>query len=318
MGSSASLYLEKLNPELKEALEEIEKRKLKLIENDVALLDRESSKIFKKHDKIISTLTSRSKSQLKKLISDSKYSTPDHIYKIIGGNNNYAKFVKMIFMSKQDIEMENILSSSTPEYDEELLINIIGTSSIKEIRLLDDKYKELKGISLSELFESKTKQGSQLQKLLTYIFKYDRDESKNVNHELATKHAKDIHKAGAAKLMGVDEDLIFDIICKNSRAQCAALSDSYMSQFNIKFERAINMKFKGNSGKLILLWTQQQPVAVMNLVYSFLDRMIVDKYMIISYIAKYDKDFLAHLDTASEKLYDKKLNEILKRGLSGK
>jgi pantothenate kinase type III len=78
--------------------------------------------------------------------------------------------------------MENILlSSASPEYDEELLLNIIGTSSIKEIQLLDLKYQEVKGKSLYSLFESKTKEGSQLRKLLTEIFKYERDESKDKN-----------------------------------------------------------------------------------------------------------------------------------------
>lgn len=315
MGSSASVQEEKLNQDLRDALGAIEARKLTILEYDVALLDRESSKVFKQHDKIISSLTGRSKAQLKKINSVSKYGSPDHIYKLIGGSNNYSRFMKMIFMNKQDIEMENIQASSA--YDEELLVNIIGTSTTKEIKQLDEKFTELKKTSLLELFESKIKEGNPLLKLLQKIFQYSREESKQVDPELAVSLASDIHKAGAAKLMGADEDAIFDIICKYSRGQCAAAADSYMAQFNIKFERAINMKFKGNCAKLILLWTQLPPTAVTNLLNAFQERMIIDKYAIISFIAKYDKDFLTHAEMACEKYYDKHLDQLVKRALSG-
>jgi hypothetical protein len=300
---------------LRDALGAIEARKLTILEYDVALLDRESSKVFKQHDKIISSLTGRSKAQLKKINSVSKYGSPDHIYKLIGGSNNYSRFMKMIFMNKQEIEMENIQASSA--YDEELLVNIIGTSTTKEIKLLDEKFTELKKTSLLELFESKIKEGNPLLKFLQKIFQYSREESKQVDPELAVSLASDIHKAGAAKLMGADEDAIFDIICKYSRGQCAAAADSYMAQFNIKFERAINMKFKGNCAKLILLWTQLPPTAVTNLLNAFQERMIIDKYAIISFIAKYDKDFLTHAEMACEKYYDKHLDQLVKRALSG-
>jgi len=306
---------DKLNQDLRDALGAIESRKLTILEYDVALLDRESSKVFKQHDKIISSLTGRSKAQLKKINSVSKYGSPDHIYKLIGGSNNYSRFMKMIFMNKQDIEMENIQASSA--YDEELLVNIIGTSTTKEIKQLDEKFTELKKTSLLELFESKIKEGNPLLKLLQKIFQYSREESKQVDPELAVSLASDIHKAGAAKLMGADEDAIFDIICKYSRGQCAAAADSYMAQFNIKFERAINMKFKGNCAKLILLWTQLPPTAVTNLLNAFQERMIIDKYAIISFIAKYDKDFLTHAEMACEKYYDKHLDQLVKRALSG-
>jgi len=315
MGSSASVQEDKLNQDLRDALGAIEARKLTILEYDVALLDRESSKVFKQHDKIISSLTGRSKAQLKKINSVSKYGSPDHIYKLIGGSNNYSRFMKMIFMNKQEIEMENIQASSA--YDEELLVNIIGTSTTKEIKLLDEKFTELKKTSLLELFESKIKEGNPLLKFLQKIFQYSREESKQVDPELAVSLASDIHKAGAAKLMGADEDAIFDIICKYSRGQCAAAADSYMAQFNIKFERAINMKFKGNCAKLILLWTQLPPTAVTNLLNAFQERMIIDKYAIISFIAKYDKDFLTHAEMACEKYYDKHLDQLVKRALSG-
>ena len=315
MGSSASVQEDKLNQDLRDALDAIEARKLTILEYDVALLDRESSKVFKQHDKIISSLTGRSKAQLRKINAVSKYGSPDHIYKLIGGSNNYSRFMKMIFMNKQDIEMENIQASSA--YDEELLVNIIGTSTLKEIKQLDEKFTELKKTSLLELFESKIKEGNPLLKLLQKIFQYSRDESKQVDPELTASLASDIHKAGAAKLMGVDDEVIFDIICKYSRGQCAAAADSYMAQFNIKFERAINMKFKGNCAKLILLWTQLPPTAVTNLLNAFQERMIIDKYAIISFIAKYDKDFLTHAEVACEKYYDKHLDQLVKRALSG-
>lgn len=281
------------------------------------MLDRETAKVFKKHGKIIKTLTSRTKAQLKRTIAI-KNKTPEDIYKITGGNNNYAMFMKQLHMTKQEIEMENLKTSSKTElYDEEMLVNIIGTSSNKELRLFCEAYEKEKGSSLKDVFIAKTKPESQLQRFVTMCFSFDRDESKNVDNNLAAEQAAEIHKAGAARLLGCDEDLIFKILINSSRAQCAAIADSYLTQHHIKFERAINMKFKGNCAKLMLLWALPLPSAIITCIHTYEDRMIIDKVAIISMVSKYDKDTLSQVDIAAEKIFEKNLIGIVQRGLSG-
>lgn len=306
-----------MSPDLREALELSEKQKYTIAEYDAAMLDRETSKVFKKHGKIIGTLTSRTKAQLKRTLSI-KNRVPDDVYKIVGGNNHYAMFMKQLHMTKHEIEMENLKTTSKTElYDEEMLINIVGTSTNKELKAFCELYEKEKGTTLSDVFVAKTKPESQLRRFLALCFAFNRDEGKTIDEKLAAQQAADIHKAGAARLLGCDEELIFTILTKNSRAQCAAIADQYLTQFNMKFERAINMKFKGNCAKLMLLWALPGPVAIITCIHSYEERMIIDKVAIISMVSKYDKDVLAQVDIAAEKTYDKNLLGIVQRGLSG-
>jgi Ca2+-binding EF-hand superfamily protein len=317
MGASVGVFLDQMTPDLKEAIELAEKQKYTIAEYDAAMLDREMSKVFKKHGKIIKTLTSRTKAQLKRTLTV-KNRVPDDIYRIVGGNNNYAMFMKQLHMSKHEIEMENLKASSKTElYDEELLINIVGTSTNKELKAFCELYARDKGTSLSDVFVAKTKPDSQLQRFIALCWKFDRDEGKTIDEKLAAQQAADIHKAGAARLLGCDEDLIFKILTTNSRAQCAAIADQYLTQFNMKFERAINMKFKGNCSKLMLLWALPIPTAIITCIHSYEERMIIDKVAIMSMVSKYDKDVLAQVDIAAEKTYEKNLLGIVQRGLSG-
>lgn len=317
MGASVGVLMDKLNPDLKDAVEMIQKQKNTIAEYDSALLDRETSKVFKKHGKIVQTLTSRTKAQLKRTIV-LKGRAPEDIYKIVGGNNNYALFMKQLHMSKQEIEMENLRNSSKTElYDEEMLINIIGTSSNKELKLFCEAYAKEKGADLWDVFTSKLKPDSQLQKLLKLSCKCDRDETKNSDALLAAEQAAEIHKAGAARLIGCDDDLIFKILTRCSRAQCAAIADAYLMQYHIKFERAINMKFKGNCSKLLLLYVLPLPAAIVSCIQTYGDRMLIDKVAIISMVSKYDKDTLAQVDIAAEKMLEKSLVQVVQRGLSG-
>jgi hypothetical protein len=317
MGAASSVLLDQLNEDAKESLKYCEHVKNTISEYDAAMLDREHVKIFKKHANIIKTLTSRTKSQLRRTLL-LKQKVPDDIYKIVGGNNNYATFMKSLHMLKHEIEMENLKIYSPKElYDEEMLINIIGTSSNKELKLFSDKYVIEKGATLAEVFESKTKPGSQLQRFVAMTLNMNRDESRNPDPPKAAEQAAAIHAAGAAKLMGCDEEVIFNILIHNSRAQCALIADSYLTQFHVKFERAINMKFKGNCAKLMLLWALPLPSAVATCLHAYEERMLIDKVAIITMIAKYDKDFLSQADIAAEKIFEKNLLVIVQRGLSG-
>mmetsp|Transcript_98 Transcript_98/g.167 ORF Transcript_98/g.167 Transcript_98/m.167 type:complete len:752 (-) Transcript_98:341-2596(-) len=317
MGAAASAAnVDQLTPELRECMEANEKMKFTISEYDSAMLDRETTKVFKKHGKIIKTLTSRTKAQNKRTLTVKKKS-PEDIYNIVGGNNNYAKFMKMLFMSKAEIEMEVLKANKADLYDEEFLINVIGTSSSKELKAFDALYTKEKGESLLQVFEQKLKPDSQIQKFVGMILMNERDESKTVDADLAAKQADEIHKAGAARLLGSDDDIIFDILINANRAQCAQITDQYLSQHHMKFERAINMKFKGNCGKLMILWAQPLPNAVVSCLNAYQDRMLVDKVAVISMVAKYDKEFLAQADIASEKMFEKNLIGMVQRGLSG-
>ncbi len=284
MGSSASIVNEGNCPdEFQVLLDLVDKQKFKISEADALVINKERTKVFKKHTAIIDCLTSRTKNQLRKMYGSSK-SNPDDIYKLIGTKDTYAKFISLLFTSKEQIEFEFIMETTKGEYEEELFINIISTSTNKEIKKLNDLYTAEKLHSLGDIIETKTKKDSSIQKFFLMIMKCDRDESTKVDLELADHQADIIHHAGkhwqydrylrglwrllllvyayvvldvsvnllyhivskgAARLIGADEDAIFEILAKVSRAQCVAINEAYERLFKMKLERAINMKFKG-------------------------------------------------------------------------
>ncbi len=67
----------------------------------------------------------------------------------------------------------------------------------------------------------------------------------------------------------------------------------------------------GNCEKLILNWIQPLPSAIATVVNG------LNTKMIIAYLAKYDKYFLATVDTAAQALYKKSLLAIVTRSFSG-
>lgn len=197
MGSSASIVNEGNCPdEFQVLLDLVDKQKFKISEADALVINKESTKVFKKHTAIIDCLTSRTKNQLRKMYGSSK-SNPEDIYKLIGTKDTYAKFISLLFTSKEQIEFDFIMETTKGEYEEELFINIISTSTNKEIKKLNELYTAEKLHSLADIIETKTKKDSSIQKFFLMIMKCDRDESKNnVDLELADRQADIIHHAG--------------------------------------------------------------------------------------------------------------------------
>lgn len=313
MGATASL-IENMDTtvpnEIKTLLDVCDRQKAKIYESESDLLDKEKSKMFKNHNDIIDRLTGHSKSQLHKLFTNHA-SALRTLEDLMASGNHYAKFIRQLPKSKEELEWEAITTSSKPDYDEELLVEMIGCSTTDEIQRLDQIFLKEKTFCLADLFATHAKSDSQLKHFLERILRFDRDESKTVDNALAVKQAAIIHKAGAARLYGVDEEPIMDILSTASRAQCAAINEMYIENYKMKLERAINMKFKGNCGKLLVLWTQPLAAAIVTCAHYISQKMLVDKNALMNFIAKYEKDVLATADEASKAAHKKSLAELI-------
>lgn len=316
MGASAGVVATDVPKDIREIMSVIERQKKSIAEHDGEVIKNEMLRVFKKHGTIISVITSRSKAQLK-LLFHSAPNNPDEIYKLIGSSNTYALFMKMLFMSKAEIEFSLYSESKKGDYDEDMLVDILGTSNNHEIQNFCHVYEENKKTPLVALVESKIPKGSSLQNVMLRILATHREETLQVDADLVARQAKDLHKAGAARLVGVDEDVFFDILLKSSRAQCVAIAEEYQNTYSMTLERAVNMKFKGNCAKLLIMSSYALPTAVCTQLNALHSRMIIDKVATVSVLAKYDKDFLVHVGKASEALYGKSLNVLVHRGLSG-
>ncbi|RYY84510.1 hypothetical protein EON63_09130 [archaeon] len=316
MGASASLIDDNIPPDIKTLLDVCERQKTKISESESDLVEKEMAKMFKGHNNIIDRLTGHTKSQLQRLFLYHA-STLRHLDDLVQAGNLYAKFIKQLVKTKEELEWEAITTSTKPDYDEELLVEIIGCSTTEEIQNLDKVFTKEKSFCLADLFAAQTKPDSQLRHLIERILRFDRDESKTVDKNLAIKQASIIHKAGAARLIGVDEEPILEILSTASRAQCAAINEAYIDIHKIKLERAINMKFKGNCGKLMVLWTQPIASAIVTCTTYLTQKLLVDKNAIINFFAKYEKDALSAADEASKNFHKKSLAELVNQGISG-
>lgn len=314
MGASASFIQEQFPEDLRCLHQVTELFKAKIALHDQKVLREQAQKTFKKHSKIIDILTSRTKRQLQQVLADGNLSL-EEVVKMLGGGN-YSKFFKYLFLDKQAVDYETFKSNGK-DYNEDALVAILGTSSNVEIALFADYYKAKENGSLSDLVLSRTEKGSHIQKLLMKCLLAKRSEVRKVRNKLSTEQAAELHTSGAAKLRGVDEDLFFSIICESSREQCGAINSEYERMYKIKLEKALSMKFKGNTLKLLNLLIQSQVSAAMSVAQSIVNKLIIDQVSLLQAIAKYDKDFLVMMDDCCQKQYSKSLYLTVKKGLTG-
>ena len=133
----------------------------------------------------------------------------ERITLIIGSGNNYSKFISQLFMTKEELDYQSL--STKDIFDEEGLVNVLGTSSNLEIKLFSDYFFKQRNITLSDYIDSKLKHESPLKEFLKRIIKCNRQESttikeslvsqslfhpnnNNTDKELAFKQATEIHK----------------------------------------------------------------------------------------------------------------------------
>lgn len=316
MGATASVINTDGIPEdLKSLIDAIERQKQRIAEHDTAIMEKEMNKMFKGHNQIIDELTARTKSQIRKMLELCPQSSK-YLDQLNEGGNQYAKFIKFLALPKEVIEIEQVKAASQ-EYDEELLVDIIGTSTVKELQAFDELLMSERSYTLIDLVSSQCKKDSPLFRFLDRILKCDRDESKHGDMELATKQAEIIHKAGTARLIGVEEEPVFEILSTASRMQCLLINEAYQENYKMKLERAINMKFKGNAGKLLVMWTQSIPQSIVTCLSYLSQKLLLDKFSVALLLAKYDKDVLSLADEACQHMYHKPLAEFLKKSLSG-
>lgn len=305
-----------VDEDIRELIETIERQKNRIRLADATLLETESSKMFKNHNKIIEELSSRSKAQLRALFLELPNSLTQ-IELIASAGNQYAGFLSKLYKTKHQIELDSLLAEQ--DFNEELIIGILCTSTTQDIRALDQSFSAAKGFSMHNLLESKIKSGTSVMKFIDRIFQFRRDEGKEMNLELAETQADMIHEASSKKLVGVDEDTIFNILSTASRAQCVAINQKYLERHKMKLDRALNMKFKGLQAKLMTLWAMPIPMAISCWCDHLLHKMIVDRESLSSFIARFEKDTLVLANNACKEIHGGKglVDNLKSGGISG-
>jgi len=199
MGSSASLLQDDSVPtEIKALIEICEIQLSKILEYDHDILDLEMSKIFKKHTVIIETLTSHTKSHLKKLYSKTTGTKSSGLFSLLALNNNYSEFFKLLLKSKENIDNDSFKATAQADYHEGILKSIIATSSTIEILKFRTVYETERRVSLSDVVKLRAKKNSHIQKFLLRALRGERSDDDLVDNDAAVLQAKEIHRAGTS------------------------------------------------------------------------------------------------------------------------
>ncbi|XP_071594423.1 annexin A13 isoform X3 [Heliangelus exortis] len=133
--------------------------------------------------------------------------------------------------------------------DESLLIEILCTRSNKEIVSIKEAYKQLFDRDLESDVKSET--SGYLEKILVTVLEATRDETQQVNAELAEQDATDLYKAGEGR-WGTDELAFNVVLAKRSYSQLRATFQAYEKVCGKDIEESIKSETSGDLEKAYL------------------------------------------------------------------
>jgi len=274
--------------------------------------------MFRKHPEIIRVLMGKTKKQLKQVVNGKvpgPHLTLDEIEAF--GSGPYATFLRMCCLSEVECRVKelDLVIGGVGCHEDGLVMALAGctTAELSTVKLYRNK-------PLAALVEGKTKAGSHLQKFLLRILTLDRDDEldSQVDSEAALSQAKTIFENGAAHTFGVNEDPIFEIICKASRAQCKAIDAAYQELHQTTLSAAFEHKFSGAVRLGLALWVQPSPeAAAAYLLHYLTSGLSCDSTLVGRVLARYEKPALRGIDGAYQSLYNKTLSELFAHALSG-
>lgn len=326
MGAAGSVMSDALPEEFRELAMDIERQKNFIRVSDASFIETEAPKMFKNHAKLIETLTARTKSQIRCLYTELPQSLR-HMENIATSGNPYARFLAKLHLSKLEIDMQS-LRDLVVGFDEEAMVGILGMSTQDDLYALNQLYYDSYAHSLHEFLQSHLASQSSVRKFVDLIFQFRRDESKQIDENMAVKQAKLLFKALSATTapspfssngqnysLGAQEDVILNTLAVSSRAQCLCIAQKFFEKYEQKLDRMIHLKCKGSLAWLLALWIAPIPSAVAIWCHHLLLRMQVDRESVMWLIAKCDKDLLALANAAARELFGgQTLAELLKRG----
>mmetsp|Transcript_2765 Transcript_2765/g.2898 ORF Transcript_2765/g.2898 Transcript_2765/m.2898 type:complete len:767 (-) Transcript_2765:452-2752(-) len=288
--------------------------KEKIALSDATLVNKELKKQYvKDHKLLILSLTSRTKAQLHSMFikcnfGDTGYMTINNL-----SQGALGLFFQNLVSSRSQVEYRAIkIAGSGIGCDESAILEIFGCMSNNDFINLNDQFKfhEKDGSTLIQLIDKKIKKTSELYNFFTRILKCERMEGSFVDKELAATQAAALHAAGASRTFGMDIDVILDILCTSSRAQCEEINLEYIKQFKMCLDNAIKKKFSSSCAQALVLWCHWEVTAVAMVLHNA-SGMIGDANSIANTLPKYDKDFLNEVKIVVKKIYNSNLFDMI-------
>uniref|UniRef100_A0A8C3B6I4 Annexin n=1 Tax=Cairina moschata TaxID=8855 RepID=A0A8C3B6I4_CAIMO len=201
--------------------------------------------------------------------------------------------------------------------DESLLIEILCTRNNKEIINIKEAYKRLFDRDLESDVKSDT--SGSLRKVLVTVLEATRDESQQVNTELAEQDATDLYKAGEGR-WGTEELAFNVVLAKRSYSQLRATFQAYEKVCGKDIEESIKSETSGDLEKAYLTLVscaKDCPGYFATLLHKSMKGAGTDEETLIRVLVTRAETDLPEIKGKFQQLYKKSLTEAVRSDTSG-
>ncbi|NXQ32075.1 ANX13 protein, partial [Alaudala cheleensis] len=201
--------------------------------------------------------------------------------------------------------------------DESLLIEILCTRSNKEIVNIKEAYKRLFDRDLESDVKSDT--SGSLQKILVMVLEATRDETQQVNAELAQQDASDLYKAGEGR-WGTEELAFNVVLAKRSYSQLRATFQAYEKVCGKDIEESIKSETSGDLEKAYLTLVscaKDCPGYFATLLHKSMKGAGTDEETLIRILVTRAESDLPAIKEKFQQMYKKPLAEAVRSDTSG-
>lgn len=196
--------------------------------------------------------------------------------------------------------------------NENVLVEILCTKTNDEVKRLVEVYEELYNRPLAEHMCSET--DGHFRRLLTLIITGVRDETGEVDAELAKEQAETLYDAGEGKL-GTDEDAFNKILAHGSFEHLRIVFEEYKQLSGQTIEHAIDHELDGDlkdAIKAIVECVQSSAAFFAKELHDAIDGLGTDDNTLIRIIVSRSEIDLGTIKSEYERIYDRTLLSAVK------
>jgi hypothetical protein len=318
MGSSASISADAFPEDISNKYQESSAMKEEIAKRDAAFIHQQANQSWKNHKLIIAALTERTKSQLQRVaviygkMEERSKPANIEIRDMLGGN--YGEFMSLLLVKREIISADLLnVAFKCIGCDECLVADVLCACSSFEMEETQHHFNSTNSLSLVDTVTNKTLEKSSFQKFILKILNTKRKDDDEVDDVQALVQMQEIHAAGAAK----DEVTIFNIVSRESRAQCDLISRHYESTHQTTLGEALGKVFAGSTQRALLLFVSPLLASIASLFYLSLHSTVVDFDMTCRLATKYNKSKLQAALVVYKTLYTEDLVDQLNKKLTG-
>lgn len=280
-------------------------RKQKVADADTAFYQKECKSMFKGHTDIITTFTSRSKTQLY-LIDDDKVKSD------IAKESAYGTFLKCLMTTAAQSNAIMIdAATSGIGCDEMAVIRVLCTCDSSQYFAIEKVLKTMKGnnFDIRKFIARNTSKDPNLKVLFQYLLddltickRSEREEDYANN---VTRETEEIFMMLQRK-NEPDIDVILNKLVNSSRQHCMAIKKEFKEMFEVELVDKLPLRFSPTVVHALKLLMLPIPASVAQMLIDYKAALgkKVDGEFIFAIISRYDKDFLVEINDAYKQMSD--------------